>query len=80
MDNEKSKEIKRIKPLRVGFIASIILVFLSVYQIIFESADNFHMILNWMQLLVWITSSIFSWFQLKEAKEKLQEIHSSGEI
>ena len=73
MNTEKSKEKKRIKLLRLCFIVSVILVFLSVWQIIFESADNFHKFLNYFQLIVWTTGSIFSWFQLKKAKEQLQE-------
>ena len=73
MKDDKSEESKRIKLLRAGFIVSLILVFLSVCQIIFESDDNFHTLLNWFQFIIWTPISIFNWFQFKKAKEQLRE-------
>lgn len=71
MSNNKSQQEKRIKYLRIRHIGSVILVFISIAQIIFEPPDSF--ISYWFVLTLWTFLSILSWFELKKAKNKLNE-------
>ena len=73
MNNEKSKEIKRIKLLRILFFINIFLIILSLGQIIFTTPDNFHKVMNWVLLIIWTSTSIIYWFEFKKAKVKFQE-------
>lgn len=71
MINDKSQLEKRIKYLRISHISSIVLIFISIAQIIFEPRDGF--ISYWFVLILWMSLSIVSWFDLKKAKNKLKE-------
>lgn len=72
MKNEKSKEKKRIKLLRLGLIVGVILVFLSIYQLIFESDGTFIKVIQGVILIFWIVAAIINWFEYKKAKTQLQ--------
>lgn len=71
MNKNKLQLEKRIKYLRIWHICSVTLVFISIAQIIFESRDSF--ISYWFVLILWTFVSILTWFELKKAKEQLQE-------
>ena len=72
MNEDKSKEMKRIKLLRVGLIVGVILVFLSIYQLIFETGSTFSKGIQGVVLIFWVAAAIINWFGYKKAKEQLQ--------
>ena len=72
MNDDESKEMKRIKLLRLGLIVGVILVSLSVSQLIFESAGNFRKVIQGVVLIFWIAAAIINWFGYKKAKEQFQ--------
>lgn len=72
MKDDKSKEKKRIKLLRIGFIVSVIVVILLVCQVIFESRDFFGKVMHWFILIMWIPVPVINWFQYKKVKEQFQ--------
>ena len=72
MNEDKSKEMKRIKLLRVGLIVGVILVFLSIYQLIFESGGTFSKVIQGVFLIFWVAAAIINSFGYKKAKEQLQ--------
>ncbi len=71
MNNDKSQLKKRIMYLRLWHISSVVMVFISIAQIIFEPRDGF--ISYWFLLVLYISVSIVGWFELKNAKNKLKE-------
>ncbi len=72
MDEEKSKEMKRIKLLQAGFIVGIILVLISLCQLIFESGGTFRKVIQGIVLIFWSVAVIINWFGYKKAKKQFQ--------
>ena len=69
---DKSKEMKRIKLLRAGFIVGIIVVLISICQLIFESGDTYRKVIQSVVLIFWVAAAIINWFGYKKVKEQLQ--------
>ena len=72
MNEDQSKEMKRIKLLRAGFIVCVILVLISLCQLIFETGSTFRKGIQGVVLIFWVAAAIINWFGYKKAKEQLQ--------
>ena len=73
MKTKKSLLEKRIKFLRIGLILNIFLVLISIWQLYFESPDNFRKPSHWFVLILWTVVGILIWFQLKAVKKELKK-------
>lgn len=71
MKTKKSQLERRIKLLRIGLILNILLVLISIWQLFFESPDNFKKTTHWFVLILWTVVGILIWFQLKAVKKEL---------
>lgn len=73
MKPAKTKPGKRLMIVRVTFMLSILLVFISVWQLFFESPENSQKVTHWFVMVLWSVFCVLNWFQLKILKKALKK-------
>ena len=72
--NDKLKQRKRMKWLRILFVLGIIVSIGHLVRLIFYTHDNFRIFMNSLQSILFTVLTINYWVQLKKAREQLQRI------